>query len=167
MPLSTRGPAPCASATRGATPIPTTAKSHSTVLPPLVRTRADGAVALERLDAVAEQQLDAVLHVHVAVEGADLGAEDPLVGQRERIDQRHVEAALARRRRELAADPAGADDGDASAGVEPLAQHVAVGERAQVVDAVEVGARDGNPPRLGAGRQQQLVVGELARRRRA
>ena len=71
-------------------------------------------------------------------------------------------AALARRGGELAADPAGADDGHAAAVPEPLAQHVAVGERAQVVDPVELGARDLDPPRLGARGQQQPVVRQLA-----
>jgi hypothetical protein len=37
------------------------------------------AVALERLDPIAEQERDAVLDVHVPVEGPDLAAEDPLV----------------------------------------------------------------------------------------
>ena len=43
-----------------------------------------------------------------------------------------------------------------------LAQRVAVGERAQVVDPVELGARDRDPPRLGARGQQQPVEPELA-----
>ena len=48
--------------------------------------RAHRAVALERRDAVSEHELDAVARVDVAVERADLGAEDPLVGQRQRVD---------------------------------------------------------------------------------
>ena len=67
--------------------MPTTTKSHSIVRPRLVRTALDRSVALERFDALAEDQLDPVREVHVAVEGADLGAEDALVGQRERIDR--------------------------------------------------------------------------------
>ena len=125
------------------------------------------AVALERLDSLAEQQLDPVLGVHVAVEGADLCAEDALVGQRERIDDRDLEAALARRGRELAADPAGADDHDPATGLQALAQRVAVLQRAQVMDAVELGARDRDPARLGARGQQQPVVVEARARRRA
>jgi hypothetical protein len=43
-----------------------------------------GAVAFEGLHAVAEQQLNAVLRVHVTVEAADLRTEDPLVRELER-----------------------------------------------------------------------------------
>ena len=96
--------------------------------------------------------------VHVAIEGADLCAEDALVGQRERIDDRDVEAALARRGRELAADPSGAHDDDPATAVQTLAQRVAVLQRAQVMDAAEFGARDRDPAWLRAGGQQQPVV---------
>ena len=99
-----------------------------------------------------------MLGVHVAVEGADLCAEDALVGQRERIDDRDLEAALARRGRELAADPAGADDHDPATGLQALAQRITVLQRAQVMDADELGARDRDPAGLGARRQQQPVV---------
>ena len=88
MPLSISRPASLASSTRGVTPIPTTTKSHSISAAAGGAHARDRAVALERLDALAEQQLDAVVAVHVAVEGADLGAEDPLVRQRERVDRR-------------------------------------------------------------------------------
>ena len=37
----------------------------------------------------------------------------------------------------------------------------AIGERAQRMDVRQVGARDRQPHRLGAGRQQQPVVGKL------
>ena len=40
------------------------------------------------------------------------------------------------------------------------AMRVGVGERAQVVDAVELGARHRQPPRLGAGGEQQPVEAE-------
>jgi hypothetical protein len=43
-------------------------------------------------------------------------------------------------------------------GVEALAQRVAVGERAQLADAVELGPGQGEPPRPRAGREQQAVV---------
>ena len=147
--------------------MPTTTKSHSIVRAVVGLHRLHGALALERFDAGAEQQLDAVVAVQVAVDGADLGAEHALQRHRHRVDHRHVGAALARGGGELGADPAGADHDHPAVGVEALAQGVAVGERAQVVDAVEVGAGDRDPARLGPGRQQQPVVAELARRRRA
>src|ERR1019366_4723767 len=56
----------------------------------------DRAVAFEALHAVAEQQLDAVLGVHVAVKSADLRAEDPLVRELERIDDAHLQSAQLR-----------------------------------------------------------------------
>jgi len=53
-------------------------------------------VSLEGSDPVPEDQLDAVAGMYVAVEGADLRPEDSLVGQRKRVDERDLEAALAR-----------------------------------------------------------------------
>ena len=88
MPLSTSRPASRASSARGETPIPTTTKSQSTVRAAGGAHARDRAAALKRIHALAEQQLDAVLRVHVAIEARDLGAEDPLVGQLERVDRR-------------------------------------------------------------------------------
>jgi hypothetical protein len=45
------------------------------------------AIALQRFDAVARHQLDTLARGHVSVEGADLGAEDPFVRKRQRVDQ--------------------------------------------------------------------------------
>ncbi len=162
MPLLTSRPASLASPVRGTTPMPTTAKSHSIRRPLAVRTRADRTVALERLHPLAEQQLDAVLAVHVPVEGRNVRTEDPPVRQRLRIDDRDLKPALARRGSELAADPAGADHHHAPARVEPRPQQVTVGERAQVADPVEIRAGNRQPARLGAGRDQQPVVAERA-----
>ena len=141
--------------------MPTTAKSHSTTSPTLVSTRRDRAVALERIDPVAEEHLDAMPHVHVPVEGADFGTEDALVGQLQRIDDSHLEATLTRRGGELTADPAGADHGDAGALHEPRSEHIAVSERPEVVNALQSGARYLDPSWLGARRQQQPVVRQL------
>ena len=58
----------------------------------------------------AQVKLDAVLGVHVAIEGAELAAEHALQRQRLRLDHGHLHAALARRGGDLAADPARADD---------------------------------------------------------
>jgi hypothetical protein len=103
-----------------------TAKSHSIARPALVRTRATDP---SPSNALTERQLDAVLRIHIAVKAADLRAEDPLVGQRERIDDSDLEPALALGSGEFAADPARPDDRNPAASIESLAQDVAVGER--------------------------------------
>jgi hypothetical protein len=64
--------------------------------------------------------------VDIAVDGADLGAQHPLQWYRGRLDDRHVQAALAGRGGNLGADPAGADDHHRAAAVESLAQGVGV-----------------------------------------
>lgn len=58
----------------------------------------------------------------------------------------------------LGSDPAASDDGEAAAALEPGGERVGVIEVAKVVNAVEVGSGDGQPPRLGAGREQQPLV---------
>ena len=60
----------------------------------------------------AEMQVDAVVGVQVAVDGADLGAEHPLQGHRARVDHGDVAAELAGGGRDLGADPAGTDHDD-------------------------------------------------------
>ena len=118
----------------------------------------DGAIALECLEAVSEVELDPVLGVHIAVELADLRPEDSLVRELERVDERNLQAHRSGRSRKLAADPAGADHGDAVGRIEPLAQRVAVGQRPQVVDLAELAARNRQPAGFGASGQQQTVV---------
>jgi hypothetical protein len=86
----------------------------------------------------------------------------PSTRHRSRLDHRHLSAPLARRGDELGADPPGANHDHATGEIETLAQRVAVGERAQVVDTVQISPRDRYPARLGASRQQQPFVGELA-----
>ena len=82
-----------------------------------------------------------MIGVDVAVDGADLLAEHALQRYRCRLDDCHVEAALAGRGGNLGADPAGADDHYRAAAVESLAQGVGVTDAAQVEDTVELGAR--------------------------
>jgi len=140
------------------------ADNHEVALDHIAHTRKyarDRAIALERIDPMVEEHLDAVLDVHVAVERADLGTQDALVGQLQRIDDSYVEATLARRGCKLAADPAGADHGDAGAVHQLGPQHIAVGERPQVVNAFQGGARHLDPSRLGSRGQQQPVVRQL------
>ena len=117
--------------------------------------------ALDRLDAGAEEQLDALIVVHVAVERAELRAEHAQERQVERLDQRDVHALLARGRGHLAADPAARRSRRARPPPSiTAAQRVGVRDRPQHVHAVEVGAGDGQAPRLGAGGDQQTVVVE-------
>jgi hypothetical protein len=131
------------------------------------RAPADGAyalqhaAALERIHALAEQQLDAVLRVHVAIEAPDLRPEDSLVRQVHRVDDGHLKTELAGGGRKLAADPAGAHHHDVAAPIQEGAQGVAVSQRSQVVDPIEVRTRDRDSPRLGAGAQEQPVEPEL------
>jgi hypothetical protein len=103
-----------------------------------------------------------VLSVDVAVEAADLRAEYPLVRERERVDDRDLESTLARGGGELAADPASADHRHPPAGGEARPEQVAVGERAQIVDTVQVRAGNAQAARLGTGREQQPAVAERA-----
>ena len=78
-------------------------------------------------------------------------------GSAARIDDRDLEPSLARRGGELVADPASADDNDVATEVQTLAQRVAVGESAQIVNSVELSARNRDPARFGAGGKQQPV----------
>ena len=82
-----------------------------------------------------------MIGVDVAVDGADLLAEHALERHRCRLDDGHVEAALAGGGGNLGADPAGADDHHRAAAVESLAQGVGVTDAAQVEDTLELGAR--------------------------
>ena len=82
-----------------------------------------------------------MIGVDVAVDGADLLAEHALQRYRCRLDDGHVEAALAGGGGNLGTDPAGADDDHRAAAVESLAQGVGVTDAAQVEDTVELGAR--------------------------
>src|SRR6185312_15391737 len=120
------------------------------------------AVAFERFDAVAEQQLDAMLSVDVAIEGPDLRTEDPLAGQRQGVDHGHLEPPLAGGGGELATDPTRAYHHHVPAGIDPLTQLIAVGQRAQVVHALQVRAGHREPPWLRPGRQQQAVEPALS-----
>ena len=147
--------------------MPTTTKSQSSACPSEVRTRSTAPVALEGLDAGAEQHPHAVVGVDVAVDRAQLGPQHALQRHRRRLDDGDLQAALARGRRDLGADPARADHDDRAAAVQPLAQDVRVLDAAQVEHAVQIGAGDREPPRLGAGGEQQPVVARAARRRRA
>jgi hypothetical protein len=62
--------------------------------------------------------------VDVAVDGPDVGPEDALERDGRRVDDGHVEAALARGCGHLGADPARAYHHDRAAAIDPLAQDI-------------------------------------------
>ena len=84
-----------------------------------------------------------------------------------RVEDRDLEAALARRGGDLGADPAGADDDDRAAAIQAIAQRVGVLDAAQVQHAVELGARGSKA--VAARRRWRAAAGRsaAARRRRA
>lgn len=118
----------------------------------------DGPVPLDRRQARAEAQVDAVVTVQVAVDPADLRSEDTLERHLRRLEHRHLEPPLPQRRRDLRADPAGADDDRLAAQRHPPPDLLDVAEVAQVQHPVEVRARHRQPPRLGPRGEQQPVV---------
>lgn len=111
-----------------------------------------------KADSGAQEHLDAVVSVDVAVDRAHLDAEHVRKQHRARVDHRHLEAGLASRGRSLAPDPARADHHELAAPPDPLPQPVGIRQRAQVVDPVEIRSRERQAPRLRAGRQQQPVI---------
>ena len=114
---------------RGSTPTPTTTKSQSSARPSLVRTRSTASSPSKASTPVPISISHAVVGVDVAVDGADLGAQHALERDRGRLDDGDLEAALAGRGGDLGADPAGPDDDDRAAAVQPLAQRVGVVRR--------------------------------------
>ena len=73
-----------------------------------------------------------------------------------------LDVARAQRGRDLEPDEARADHDRAARRLGALDDRPAIGERAQRVDMRLVGARDRQADRLGAGREQQPVVGDRA-----
>jgi IS30 family transposase len=102
-----------------------------------------------------------MIAVHVAVEGAEFGAKHTLQRHRRRLDHGHLTAALTRGSSELDSDPPRADHHDPAAGLQIPAQHVAIGQRTQVANPVQIGSWDRDLARLGAGGQQQPIESEL------
>ena len=110
------------------------------------------------LDAGAE--VDAVLAVEVGEDLGDLRTEDAQEGELERLEDGHRGAVLPGGGRDLEPDPAAADDADAGALGEVLAEGEGVVEGAQIDDgdAGLVGHRQRSRPRPGG--QHELVVVE-------
>jgi hypothetical protein len=118
-------------------------------------------VALEALQRVTADPVDPVVAQHAREEPGRGRAE----AERERHLLLHDERALAalgrERRRDLAGDVGAADQHDVLGVGGVGADRVAVAERAQVVDAVEVAAVDPQAPDVGAGRQHRVAEGQL------
>ena len=114
----------------------------------------DALAALEPLEPVAGDELDAVRAQHVGEERARGRAER----RRERRVLEHHERAVlpagGERRRDLAGDVGAADQHDALRLVGVGADRVGRPERAQVVDAGELGAVDPQPADVRAGGEQ-------------
>ena len=96
-----------------------------------------------------------------------LGAEHALQRQRLQLDDGHLGAAPRGRPRRPPGRSSPAPTMTTRGRRRPGRRAVGVGERAQVEHAVQVGAGHGSRRGVGAGRQQQPVVGALARRRPA
>ncbi|GAA3103549.1 hypothetical protein GCM10020254_56670 [Streptomyces goshikiensis] len=134
------------------------------VLLPVVRTgRQHHAVLADDLRQPGpEVEADPVVLVQVPEEPADLRAEHRVQRGGLRLDHRDLRPVPARRGGDLQADPPGARDQQvAVVPAEPrqrVAQPFGVRQPAQVVDPGQARARDVQAARLGAGRQQQLVV---------
>ena len=120
------------------------------------------ALAVDRGHGVPEMKDDAVLLMQRADEIAHLRAQHALHRPLLRRDDMDLDLARAQRRRDLEADEARADHHDARArAFGACDDRAAVGQRAQGVDVRLVGAGNRQPHRLGAGRQQQPIVGDV------
>ena len=156
-PSSTSRPAASASSTRGATPTPMTT-GRRRQRRPCGRARRTPARSRPRCPSRARSSTP-WRRVDVAVDRADLRAEHALERHLLRGHDRHLGAALLRGRGDLAADPAGADDDDAGARRECIAQSGrcrarCAGRRRPA--APGRGRRFG----AGAGREQKLIEAE-------
>lgn len=113
-------------------------------------------------EACAEVEADTVLGVQVGEDLAELRTDDRVQRGLVRFDDGDLGPVAARGRCDLQADPARSRDHQmavvpAERG-QDVPQPVGVGEPAQMVHARETRAGDVQAARLGAGRQQQLVV---------
>ena len=97
---------------------------------------------------------NAVLLMQRTNEVAHVGSEHALHWPLLRSDDMNLDLARAQRRRGLKADKAGADHDREARAVRNVNDRAAIGERAQHVDVRLIGARNGQPHRFGARRQQ-------------
>jgi hypothetical protein len=120
------------------------------------------ALAVDPDHGIAEMEDDAVLFVQRAHEIAHLRAEHalhrPLLG----CDDMDLKFARTQRRRGLKPDKARADHNCAARACHRVNDRPAIAERTQRTDMRLIGARNRQPHRLSAGRQQKTVIGNAA-----
>ena len=116
----------------------------------------------ERLHLVAEHELDAFTRVQVGEELHQLARAQDLEQALAAVHERHFEPELLQRRRDLHADEPRADHDRVPRATRRIANRRRVAERAQRVDAFEIGAGNVEATRRGAARDQQLVERALA-----
>ena len=160
-PLSTSIPLPSSQSTAGLEPIPTTTRSASSSVPSDSTTVSTLSVPLHLVHSDAAAHVDALGLVQPGDQRADLLAEHGCKRRRLRFHQNDIHAHPAQARRDLAADEPRADDDGPAGRTGMLAQGDALVERAQHPDALQIRERR-NGPRHQSGRDDQLVVGELA-----
>ena len=126
-PGSTVRPLPASHSVLGSEPSPTTTASAGDARAVGQLDRLDPAAPEHRGDAGAEAQIDAVAAVELRAPRSQDGTERRH-GRRRDVDQRHLEAELARGLRDLAADEARAHDDEARTPLERGAQRDAIVE---------------------------------------
>ena len=117
-------------------------------------------LALERLDLRVQLEVDAVGPVVGGEEVGERLARRARQDARQRLDHHGVGPERAGRGRGLQADVAAADHRQPLAGAKRQLQHLGVGGAAQHLHALQVRARQAQPPRAGAGGEDQRVVGD-------
>ena len=159
-------PLPASHSVFGSAPIPTTTRSAGTRAPSVSSTASTRLAPWNAATPVREAQVDAVVAMQVGAPLAQLRAQRQHRRRRD-VDQRHVEALLARGLCDLAADEARAHDGDPRAPLERGPQGDPVVEAAQDVDALQLGAGAGPASRPATPSPGSAGRTEPRRRRRA
>ena len=151
-PFPTSSPPVRASSTRGCTPMPATTRSAPS--------RSAGVTSAPR------RRSTPCSRCRSAKTAATVEPEHPQQRQLLHLEDGDVGAGGAGGRRDLEPDPAGADDDDLLALAERLLEPVAVLDGAQVGDRHAGLLGHSQDARLGARRQEELLVGEVAGGRR-
>ncbi len=119
----------------------------------------DGLGAPQFGDPGAQPEVHAVVGVEAGEHGTDVVAEDALQRDWSRIDEDDLGAHLPGRRRDLGADPPGADHDHAGRGADGVAKSLRVVDGAEVVDATEV--RSGDAEASGDAPVARTAVSKL------
>ncbi len=119
-------------------------------------------LALERLDAGLEEEAHAGIAMLLLIEGGKLRRHRAGHDAIQRLEHRDLEPELGRDGRNFQTDIAAADDRQPGARRHRGPQCIDIGDAAQIMHSGQFGAGNRNLAYAGAGRQQQLVVGEAA-----